>query len=61
LAVESKSFIDQKRKEIGERLRELQPLVDEHKRLKEADKALERIMKPAPRRGRPPGSGRKKK
>src|SRR5512144_636167 len=65
-------FLDEKRKEIETRLRELRPLVDEFRRLEEASKALAGVRGQAPtkrggrrtstsagrrRRGRPRGSG----
>jgi hypothetical protein len=56
-------FLDQKRREITDRLAELGPLVDEYRRLKAAASALEGVGGPAatavaaPRRpGRPRGS-----
>jgi hypothetical protein len=66
-------FLDEKRKEINDRLRELKPLVEEYTRLEFAAAALDGVGGPASssvataaptarRRGpgRPPGSGRKK-
>ena len=63
-------FLDEKRKEIDVRLRELRPLVDEFNRLEKAAAALAGVgtgERPAPRRrrsgkstgrrGRPRGSG----
>jgi hypothetical protein len=66
-------FLDEKRKEIQARLKELKPLVDEYQRLEAAEQALSGVAaKPAPatatrrrrspsssngRRGRPRGSG----
>jgi hypothetical protein len=65
-------FLDEKRKEIESRLRELRPLVDEYTRLEQASQALagvggqaaarKRSGRRAPtsgrrRRGRPRGSG----
>jgi len=66
-------FLDEKRKEIQARLKELKPLVDEYKRLDAAERALAGVeSKPAApaaprrsrassssngRRGRPRGSG----
>lgn len=66
-------FLDEKRKEIQTRLKELRPLVDEFHRLEAAERALSGVgdVKPAPaaaaprrrrsasngRRGRPRGSG----
>jgi sugar-specific transcriptional regulator TrmB len=50
-------FLDEKRKEIQSRLKELKPLVDEYQRLEAAERALAGVgSKPArsaaPRRGR---------
>jgi hypothetical protein len=62
-------FLDQKRREISERLRALKPAVDEYNRLEAAASALAGVRgsgtaTATPRRkkgpGRPPGSGRKK-
>ncbi len=60
-------FLDEKRQEITARMKELKPLVDEHNRLESALSALSNVgasstpAAAAPRRrGRPPGSGRKK-
>jgi hypothetical protein len=63
-------FLDEKRREITDRLNELKPLVDEYTRLEAAASALQGVGGSAPagaptttrRRGpgRPPGSGRKK-
>jgi hypothetical protein len=65
-------FLDEKRKEIQARLKELRPLVDEYHRLEAAERALSGVggtAAPAPtrrrrssassngRRGRPRGSG----
>jgi hypothetical protein len=65
-------FLDEKRKEIQARLKELKPLVDEYRRLESAERALAGVeSKPASsparrsrsasssngRRGRPKGSG----
>ncbi len=66
-------FLDEKRKEIQDRLKELRPMVDEFHRLEAAERALSGMeAKPAPgtptrrrrsssssngRRGRPRGSG----
>jgi predicted Rossmann fold nucleotide-binding protein DprA/Smf involved in DNA uptake len=65
-------FLDEKRKEIESRLRELRPLVDEFNRLEQASQALAGVGGQAParkrgarraaapgrrRRGRPRGSG----
>jgi hypothetical protein len=53
-------FLDVKRREISERLKELKPLVEEYHRLEAAAAALEGVgapsAAPAPRRGRPPGT-----
>jgi hypothetical protein len=68
-------FLDEKRKEIDARLRELRPLVDEYNRLEKAQAALAGVgtgsaSAPArrrrsngghPRRGRPRGSGNRAK
>src|SRR5215213_4013346 len=61
-------FLDEKRKEIQARLKELKPLVDEYDKLLAADRALGGLgngatTTPAPaakRRGRPPGTGAKR-
>ena len=66
-------FLDEKRKEIESRLRELKPLVDEYNRLEQASRALAGVRGQGParrrggsrrgsttgraRRGRPRGSG----
>jgi hypothetical protein len=56
-------FLDEKRREIADRLRELKPLVDEYQRLEAAAQALQGVggaAAPARRGpGRPPGSGRR--
>jgi hypothetical protein len=64
-------FLDEKRKEIDTRLRELRPLVDEYHRLEEAARALGGVGAAAGRRrgarrrastgrrGRPRGSGKR--
>jgi hypothetical protein len=59
-------FLDEKRREITDRLKELKPLVEEYGRLEAAASALDGVggstAIAAPRRrgpGRPPGSGRK--
>jgi hypothetical protein len=47
-------FLDDKRREIGERLKELKPLVDEYRRLEAAAAALDGVRVPSagtPRRG----------
>jgi hypothetical protein len=69
-------FLDEKRKEIEARLRELRPLVDEYNRLEQAQAALSGVgngrrattarRRPASgssgrRRGRPRGSGNRAK
>ena len=59
-------FLDEKRKEIQARLKELKPLVDEYNKLLAADRALGGLdngaptAAPAKRRGRPPGTGAKR-
>jgi transposase len=55
-------FLDAKIKEIDERLKELGPLVEEHKRLEAARAALGGVGAAVTRRGpgRPRGSGSKK-
>jgi hypothetical protein len=62
-------FLDEKRKEIQARLKELKPLVDEYDKLLAADRALGGLGNgaattaapaPAKRRGRPPGTGAKR-
>jgi hypothetical protein len=64
-------FLDEKRKEIDARLRELRPLVDEYQRLEKAAAALQGVGNSgapaaarrggAARRGRPRGSGTRSK
>jgi hypothetical protein len=66
-------FLDEKRKEIDARLRELRPFVDEYQRLEKAAAALEGVGGPAAtatrrragrggrRRGRPRGTGTRSK
>jgi hypothetical protein len=58
-------FLDEKRKEIETRLRELRPLVDEYNRLEEASRALAGVrgQAPARRRGgrRPASAGRRRR
>jgi hypothetical protein len=64
-------FLDEKRKEIDARLRELRPLVDEYARLEKAAAALSgvggserparRRARGSGRRGRPRGSGNRSK
>jgi hypothetical protein len=59
-------FLDEKRKEIQARLKELKPLVDEYNKLLAADRALGGLGNgaaapaPAKRRGRPAGTGSKR-
>ncbi len=45
-------FLDEKRKEIDARLRELKPLVDEYARLEKGAAALAGVGAPTPRTGR---------
>jgi hypothetical protein len=65
-------FLEEKRKEISQRLKELRPLVDEYHRLEAAEQALSGVggngrssaVAPAPRRARSgrakaPGTGRR--
>lgn len=55
-------FLDEKRKEIDARLRELKPLVDEYGRLEKAAAALSGVgttERPARRRSRSGGGGRR--
>ena len=55
-------FLDEKRKEIDARLRELKPLVDEYGRLEKAAAALSGVGatdRPARRRSRGSGGGRR--
>ena len=65
-------FLEEKRKEISQRLKELRPLVDEYHRLEAAEKALSGVpgngrattVASSPRRaraGRPKGSGSAKR
>jgi CRP-like cAMP-binding protein len=55
-------FLDEKRKEIESRLRELRPLVDEYNRLEQASRALAGVGAPARRRaGRRPSSARRRR
>jgi len=54
-------FLDEKRKEIDVRLRELRPLVDEFQRLEKAAAALAGVGAPSARTAsRPSGSGRRR-
>jgi hypothetical protein len=48
-------FLDEKKREIAERLKELRPLVEEYQRLEAAQRALEGVGTdaPAPRRSTP--------
>jgi sugar-specific transcriptional regulator TrmB len=46
-------FLDEKRREISDRLRELQPLVDEYHRLEAAQSALEGVPAQQAARARP--------
>ena len=53
-------FLEEKKREISSRLKELRPLVDEFHRLEAAQRALEGVGEtraPAPRRSRRPSSG----
>jgi hypothetical protein len=60
-------FLDEKRKEIQTRLKELKPLVDEYRRLEAAERALAGVetkparvaASPAPRRARSSSNGRR--
>jgi hypothetical protein len=63
-------FLDEKRKEIDARLRELRPMVEEYQRLEKAAAALAgvggtpapgRRRRPTGRRGRPRGTGTRSK
>jgi hypothetical protein len=62
-------FLDEKRKEIDARMRELRPLVDEYQRLEKAASALAgvgsgattRRRRSGGRRGRPRGTGTRSK
>jgi hypothetical protein len=62
-------FLDEKRKEIDARMRELRPLVDEYRRLEKAAAALSGVddgggatrRRSRGRRGRPRGSGTRSK
>jgi hypothetical protein len=58
------NFLDEKRKEIDARLRELRPLVDEFHRLEKASAALAEVgngSSPARRRRGPAPSGRRRR
>ena len=54
-------FLDEKRKEIQARLKELKPLVEEYTRLEAAERALSGVgsngARASPRRHRPPRPG----
>ena len=50
-------FLDEKRREISDRLRELQPLVDEYHRLQAAQSALEGVPAQQAGRARPRARG----
>jgi hypothetical protein len=52
-------FLDEKRNEIGARLKELRPLVDEYKRLEAAASALDGVTATAPTPTKPTGSRRR--
>lgn len=52
-------FLDDKRREIDARLRELRPLVEEHTRLEQAAAALAQIGPPPRHRGRPQRAARR--
>jgi hypothetical protein len=56
-------FLDEKRKEIQSRLKELKPMVDEYRRLEAAERALAGVgtksASPAPRRSRATSNGRR--
>ncbi|HKF80160.1 MAG TPA: winged helix-turn-helix transcriptional regulator [Thermoleophilaceae bacterium] len=57
-------FLDEKRKEIESRLRELRPLVEEYNRLEQASRALAGVggrASPRPRSGRRAASGRRRR
>src|SRR4051795_8560549 len=60
---EMTDFLDEKRKEIESRLRELRPLVDEYNRLEQASRALAGVggQATARRRGRRPAAGRRRR
>jgi hypothetical protein len=52
-------FLDEKRNEIGARLKELRPLVDEYKRLEAAASALDGVTATAATPTKPAGSPRR--
>jgi hypothetical protein len=52
-------FLDEKRSEIGARLKELRPLVEEYERLEAAAAALDGISATASTSSAPSGSGRR--
>jgi hypothetical protein len=52
-------FLDEKRNEIGARLTELRPLVDEYQRLEAAAAALDGVSATAPTSTTPPASPRR--
>src|SRR5688572_16114622 len=54
-------FLDEKRKEIEARLRELKPLVDEYNRLEQAAAALAGVGADGPRAKRSPGAQRRRR
>ena len=55
-------FLDEKRKEIQARLKELKPLVDEYERLEAAERALGGVTTTAPRRpASAPSAGRRRR
>ncbi|MEJ7798248.1 MAG: hypothetical protein WKF42_07085 [Solirubrobacteraceae bacterium] len=55
-------FLDEKRNEIGARLKELKPLVEEHRRLEAAAAALDGVpTTTGPGRGRAPRAGAKRR
>ena len=51
-------FLEEKRKEISQRLKELRPLVDEYHRLEAAEQALSGVGGTAARAPRPPPTAR---
>jgi hypothetical protein len=52
-------FLEEKRKEISARLKELRPLVEEYHRLEAADQALSGVGTPGPRTATAPRRARK--